>query len=162
VSVGSELGFVRPPAAAPESSLRWPAGSPMIRAAGNRSRGRPGSIRLCQVVPCPVSRCGQCRWVHSCLRVVPGQGRGRMGRARVRGGQAGSIRGTPCRLAAGGRVVCGLAPDRGHNAWPGPAAGLAGGAHAAPAVRAAGGCGRQRIWPSRIRTYAHTPYCGPN
>ena len=73
---------------------------------------------------------------------VPGRGRGRMGRVRVRrGGPAGSIKGAPAPPGSGGGADTGgdLAPGR----WPGVAD------HAARAGGSAGGLARQRICPSR-------------
>ena len=73
---------------------------PDDRGGGKREPGVVRGIRLFRSVPWSgSSRCGQCRWLHSSLRLSPAvEGRGRMGRVRVRGGgQAGSIRGRPRR-----------------------------------------------------------------
>jgi hypothetical protein len=89
---GQGPGGARPPGAAPEASLRRLAGSPMIRAAGERE---PGVV---QVFGCsgpshvPVlSDAGSaagCSHPFACPRPWPGG----MGRVRVRaGGQAGSV-----------------------------------------------------------------------
>ena len=101
-----------------------------------------------QVRPmCRSSRCGQCRWLQSSLRVSPaGAGAAWGGSASERGGQAGSIKGAPAPPGEGGGADTGggLAPGR----WPGRAV------HAARAGGLvtggpAGDLGRQRICPSR-------------
>ena len=114
---------------------------PADQAAGNGSRGRAGGIRLFRCVPMfPVlSRCGQCRWLQSSLRVSPAVARVH-GAVRVRtGGQAGSIKRAPASPDEGGgadtyallgdmpagHLDIGLAVPRGQ---PGPAAQLGGAA----------------------------------
>ena len=114
---------------------------PDDQAAGNGSRGRAGGIRLFRCVPMfPVlSRCGQCRWLQSSLRVSPAVARVH-GAVRVRtGGQAGSIKRAPASPDEGGgadtyallgdmpagHLDIGLAVPRGQ---PGPAAQLGGAA----------------------------------
>ncbi len=115
-------------------------------AAGNGSRGAVlGSVVFSSVPMSGVIRCGQCRWLHSSLRVTPAVAGGHGAGPRQKSGQAGSIRLAPCGLApGGGRMPGGLAPGR----WPGSAV------HAARAVSVtggpAGGLDRQRICPSRI------------
>jgi hypothetical protein len=112
-------------------------------AAGKREPGACGVIRLSGSVPWwgPVVRAVPLAAVIPSR--VPGRGRGRMGRVRVRrSGQAGSIKGAPARPGEGGGADTGggLAPGR----RP---------ARAVHAARAgswpAADPGRQRICPSR-------------
>jgi len=126
-------------------------------AAGNGSPGVVRGIRLFQVVPCfRVIRCGQCRWLHSSLRVDPGRGRGAWGGSASEGRSGGANQiGAPPRRRGGQNS---LRP----RAWRGAeclaASRLAvcpgGAVHAARAVWVTGGSSRgwdrQRICPSRI------------
>ena len=86
-------------------------------AAGNGSRGSLlvfGCVGSSHVPGHPVA--GQCRWLHSSLRVSPAVAGGHGAGPRQRG-QAGPITGAPCRLGAEGRIASGLAPGGGENAW---------------------------------------------
>jgi hypothetical protein len=113
---------------------------PDDRAAGGTGAGQRCCSLIIESVPSSVLRLrGQCRWLQSSLRWAPA-GAGGMGRIRVRGGQAGSIKAAPAPPRRRGRQNGDLAPGR----WPG-------GFHATGTGDgpAAGGCARQRIWPSR-------------
>jgi len=85
-------------------------------AAEREPGGRAGYL-VVQVRPIfRVIRCGQCRWLHSSLRVSPAVAGDAWGGSASEG-QAGPIRLTPRRAGAGGRIACGLAPGGGQNAW---------------------------------------------
>jgi hypothetical protein len=146
---GQGPGGARPPGAAPEASLRWPGGSPMIGRRETGSRDRAGCIRLFRSVPWWGSRgagsAAGCSHPFAC----PGGGAGAAwgGSASERGGQAGSIKRAPAPPGEGGGADTrgDLAPGR----WP------AGAVHAARAGGwvsggLAGGLGRLRICPSRM------------
>src|SRR5213596_918461 len=101
----------------------------MIWRPGKREPGLAGDIRFVQVRPMAGSAVRAVPLAAVISSRVPGRGRGRMGRVRVRGGgQAGSIKGAPALPGEGGGADTGgdLAPGR----WPGRAV------HAARA----GGC----------------------
>jgi len=80
---GSRTGRSPAAVAAPQASLRRPAGSPMMWRRGTGA-GVCGGMRLFRFVPCPVFRCGQCRWLQSSLRVSPAGGPGAWGGRRQR------------------------------------------------------------------------------
>ena len=123
--------------------LEAAAREPDDGAAGNGSpEGRAGVFGCCQVRPMfRVSRCGQCRWLQSSLRVSPAGARDRMGRVRVRQGrgQAGSIKRAPAPPGDGGGADT--------EATSRLAAGQGKAVHAA--CWASGVLDRQRICPSR-------------
>lgn len=102
---GQGPGGAWPPGAAPEASLRWPGGSPMMGAAGNGSRGGAGYLSLLSgpshgeglaVRAVPLAAVIPSR--------VPGRCRGRMGRVRVRKERSGGVNQDGAR-AAGWRAV---------------------------------------------------------
>jgi hypothetical protein len=139
---GQGPGGARPPAAAPQASLRRPAGSPMM---GRRETGAGGGAGY-SVLRSGPSRgqvwCGQCRWLLSSLRVSPaGAGAAWGGSASEE--RSGGVNQDGARAAGGrrGREPGDLAPGR----WPGKAV------HAARAgCGPAGGWARHRISPSRM------------
>jgi hypothetical protein len=138
---GSRTGRSPAAVAAPEASLRRPAGSPMIGRRGTGAGSRAEGFRLFGSVPMSgVIPVRQCRWLQSSLRVSPAVAGGH-GAVRVRaGGQAGSFKFAPWPPAAAGQTN--LRP----RAWP--LAGMAG--HAAGSAPVTAGCrDRQRICPSR-------------
>ena len=137
--------------AAPEASLRWPAGSPMI---WRRETGA-GVVRVFGCVRSSHVRCHPVRAVPLAAFIpsrVPGRGRGAWG------GSASEVSGGANQMGAlppgaGGRIACGLAPGGGQNAWRPRARAGRGHVHVAAAGVAGGLPGaldRQRIWPSRM------------
>lgn len=118
-------------------------------AAGEWEPGPCEVWRLFRVVPWSgFIRCGQCRWLHSSLRVSPA-GAGGHGAVRVREVSGGANQMDALPPGAGGRIACGLAPGGGQNAWRPRARAGVGHVHVA-AAGVAGGLDRQRICPSRI------------
>ena len=101
---GQGPGGARPPAAAPQASLRRLAAHPMM---GRRETGAGGRAGVFGCAFCSVPWSGSRRAAVPLAAFIPsrarGRGRGRMGRVRVRGGQAGSIKTTPAPPVAAGQ-----------------------------------------------------------
>jgi hypothetical protein len=91
------------PGAAPEASLRRPAGSPMM---GRRETGAGGLAGVfgCafRSVPWSVSGGRQCRWLHSSLRVSPARAGNAWGGPRQGAVRRGQSRRRPRRHERGG------------------------------------------------------------
>ena len=108
---GSRTG--RSPAAGggAEGVLEVTGREPDDLAAGNGSRGHAGCSVVSGRPMFRVIRCGQCRWLHSSLRVAPARA-GEHGAGSRQGGQAGSSR-----LAPAPPVTAGQKTWR-PRAWP--------------------------------------------
>lgn len=85
----------RPGCSWPRYRCRGTLASPMIGLRG-KSRGWVAGMRLFRSVPWSrVIRCGQCRWLRSSLRVVPGRAGGRGADSRQRAVRRSQSEGRP-------------------------------------------------------------------